>query len=115
MPVTPRQVRLSNFLPIIDSKNRRSTMWYSVSILMKSVSSEVAGGALLWEETIILVAAKDESDARVKGEKIRWTYDRVFKVFEINRGIIGDGTEVFSRFLRDSEVNSMSNPFDELP
>ncbi len=106
-------------------------MWYSVDILMKSSSSKVEGIPLLWEEVIIIVEAEGEADARTKaeniarldeveytsisGENIEWTYERILQVYEIRPSQIADGTEVFSRFLRDSEVKSLSMPFDELP
>jgi hypothetical protein len=39
-------------------------------------------------------------------------FDRVERIYAIEPESLADGTELFSRFLRDSEVASLLTPFE---
>jgi transcriptional antiterminator Rof (Rho-off) len=83
---------------------------------------------LLWEESIVLIEAESAEDASVKarmvakaaeteyvsaaGETISWKLDRIERLYEIGESLSA-GKEVFSRFLRNSEVESLLTPFPE--
>lgn len=101
-------------------------MYYSVNILFKSERCDAE--APLWEEQIILISALNETEAKEKAEiyameqqvdfdttgdvKIKWKYHQIERVFLIDDDL-EDGTELFSRFLRNSEVESLLTPFDD--
>lgn len=103
-------------------------MWYAASLLFKARRSNAAGQPGLWEESIRLVNASSADEARAKAEQLgriqrisyktqegelTWAFDRVERVHEIDARKLADGTEVFSRFLRDSEVASLLTPFED--
>ncbi|SRR5581483_810082 len=108
--------------------------WYTISLLLKSIHSPPSEREPLWEERIVLVEAQTDEEARQKGEKIgkeaeheygveykgskpgektKWTFMQVGRVCPIESESLSDGTELFSRFLRDSEVKSLLTPFDD--
>jgi hypothetical protein len=84
----------------------------------------------LWEEQILLVEAASESDAVVLAEELgrakehayfvdvperhqlHWSFERVDRVCAVD-GALETGCELFSRFLREREVQSLAEPFDE--
>ncbi len=85
-------------------------------------------GPNLWEEQLILITANDEEIARRKaaeignarnqeyvaanGVVVKWVFDRIERVHIIEAMELTEGTEVFSRFLRESEVKSLLTPFE---
>ena len=101
-------------------------MKYSVNLLYAGVRQD--GTIPLWEERIILVDAVDEEQAKNKatdfardqevgfcvesGDKVDWVFKKIERVFMID-GPISDGCELFSRFLREPEVDSILTPFDD--
>ena len=103
-------------------------MWFSASLLFFSehVGHSVANP--LWEEQIILLQGADEDAAKAKAELrgkaeeheyrnaenhlVRWRFERVERIFQIESETLAEGTEVFSRFLRDTDVKSLLTPFD---
>lgn len=102
-------------------------MWYAASLLFKS-SRSPAGAEPLWEESIRLIGADSESEARSKAERlgrsertsyaasggaVTWMFDRVARVCLIDADSLAEGTELFSRFLRNSEVESLLAPFND--
>ena len=103
-------------------------MWYAANLLFKSTHSQ-SGDDELWEESIRLVDAESEDMALKKaqiiganekvaylaqeGDKVTWEFVRVDRVFEISDEQLRNGAELFSRFLRKSEVESMLKPFDD--
>lgn len=78
-----------------------------------------------------LIQATTEAEARDLAERIgrsgarnyevedgtvSWTFEGIEQVFLILDAELRNGSEVFSRFLRDSEVKSLLTPFnDETP
>jgi hypothetical protein len=102
-------------------------MWYSASLLFKSTHVPSDARPPVWEESIRLVEAESEAVARTEAERIGraevvvyqansdlvlWTFERIERVYEIDNEELRSGTEIFSRFLRDSEVSSLLTPFD---
>jgi hypothetical protein len=103
--------------------------WFTASLLFKAEHSGVPNWKAIWEEQIVLFQALNDSDAKAKattygrshqheytndeGKLVRWSFQRIERVCEIDTTTLIDGTEVFSRFLRDSEVKSLSVPFED--
>ncbi len=107
-------------------------MYYSVSIFLKAIGKNGGPESIeLWEERVYLILATDETDAKAKGEKlgklgeheyrssedrtIRWVFDCVNSVCEVGDERPSDGAELFSRFLRSSDVQSLKTPFEGPP
>jgi hypothetical protein len=104
-------------------------MYFTASLLFKSVHTPSDHEAPVWEEQIILFEAEDASAAERKAavygkaheveyrnqadELVHWTFERIERVCEIQDDLLKDGTELFSRFLKDAEVKSLLTPFDD--
>jgi hypothetical protein len=104
-------------------------MWFGVSLLLRSTRPEESEEEALWEERIIVLQAADEADARQAAEQIgkaeeheyiaadgspvRWEFIQVERVCPILSDKVESGTEIFGRFLRASEVQSLLTPFKE--
>lgn len=102
-------------------------MWFSANLLFSSEHVGQVGVTPLWEERFILLECEDEEAARIKAEfrgkaeeheyrngdnhLVRWHFERVERIFLIENPKLEDGTELFSRFLRDSEARSLLTPF----
>lgn len=96
---------------------------FAVSVFMKSVSTARHEDDMLWEESIVIVDAGDEEEARRIGEQLgrkaeceyetatfdilRWQFACVDSVHEIDSDHICHGTEVFSRFFRAPDARSV--------
>src|SRR4051812_16845043 len=102
-------------------------MWYAVNLLYKSVHIPAESKPTVWEESIRIIQALSEAAARKEAEEIgrsaahnyevedgsvTWTFEGIERVFSIQDDELRSGSEVFSRFLRDSEVKSLLTPFD---
>ena|SRR5215471_12520398 len=103
-------------------------MWFSADLFFFARRPD--GSVELCEEQVLLVSASDEDEARRKGEemgiakehgytvatggRLEWKLHRVARVFELDPDAtaLQDGLEVFSRFLRESEVESLLTPFE---
>jgi hypothetical protein len=97
-------------------------MW-SVAVLFDAIHPQSAKipDDPLWEESIIVVDAWTEEEARKKaeafakkeevsyraisGEQVEWRFLGVIGSHEICDEVIKDGTEVFSRFLNEKPHN----------
>lgn len=104
-------------------------MWFSAAILLRSEAADRMPMDSHWEESIVLVKAETEDDAlmmataigqsrehsyRVEGGvQLRWLFDRVERIYLIESEDLQSGIELFSRFLRASEVKSLLTPFEE--
>lgn len=109
--------------------------WYTVSLLFRANCSSQSNSPALWEERLVLIEAPSAEDAEREGtilgrrgdheyevrgrstgeakEKLKWTFDRIERVFLVEDDRLGHGTELFSRYLRDSEIQSLLTPFDD--
>ncbi|MDR0716836.1 MAG: DUF4288 domain-containing protein [Azoarcus sp.] len=110
---------------IIDVKNKA----FAASLLFRGIRNNNPSEEDLWEESIVLISAEDEEDAAQKAEKIgrenetsykamdgsilAWKFVQIERLYEIMDSKITDGTEVFSRYLKNSEVESILSPFDD--
>jgi hypothetical protein len=102
--------------------------FYSASILSRSIRNNSVSSHDLWEESVILIRADTPEEAMEKatatgrsmgttyeaidGSMVTWEFFKVESVFEI-LDTIGEGAEIFSRFLRNSEVESLLTPFND--
>jgi Domain of unknown function (DUF4288) len=102
-------------------------MWYAASLLFESVHNGRSQPDALWEEKIVLLQAGSEEEARrqadqlgkteehsyasAEGDQVQWSYRGVERVCPIDAPTLERGTELFSRFLRASEVASLRAPF----
>lgn len=107
--------------------------WYTVNLLFKATPSVAHDAESLWEERIVLINADGEEEVKEiavrlgkqgehsypvknsKGEEniINWTFERIERIHYIEEDTLISGTELFTRFLRDSEVKSILTPFPD--
>ena len=102
-------------------------MWYAANLLFQSAHIPTESNPTLWEESVRLIQASSEAEARelavtigrsevqtyqVEDGLVIWKFDRVERIYAILDEELRSGSEVFSRFLRDSEVRSLLTPFD---
>ena len=101
---------------------------YTASLLYRSLRNGVFLPENLWEESVILVFAMSHEVAEAMAAEIgrsrelsyktsdaddlTWSFFKVERVFQVD-GLLESGTEVFSRHLRNAEVESLLTPFDE--
>lgn len=103
-------------------------MWFCVAAL--SVSDHPDGSVQsqerLWEEHFFLLVADNAGEARTKAENlarrgecvyeaanrstVSWEFKTVSAIYQLD-GAPVDGAEIFSRFLRESEAQSLLTPF----
>lgn len=104
-------------------------MWFTASLLLKAVHINHPVPDPIWEERIVLLEAPNEPAARALAEKLgkeaeheyytsraeddrlRWTFVNVGKLYPVEQDL-QSGTELFSRFLKDSEIKSMREPIE---
>jgi hypothetical protein len=107
----------------IASKNN----FYTASLLFRSVR-DGATVPELWEESLVFIRANSSEEALARAReigyarelaytaidksKVVWKFFKVERVFEVMDELI-DGAEIFSRHLRNSEVESLLTPFDD--
>ena len=103
-------------------------MWYAASLMFEGIHPGQVPEQSLWEESIRLFEATDEDAAKRmaesaaqknsvtfatdKGDSVEWKFVRIERIFEIGDEPVKSGSEVFSRFLRASEVASLFTPFE---
>ena len=108
-------------------------MWYTASLLFKGVHEDRPAITPIWEEVIVLLDAESESAAKGIAERVgkskehaysvshpdehllNWVFMQVEQVCSIDDDRLESGVELFSRFLRQSEVESLLTPFDDAP
>jgi hypothetical protein len=96
-------------------------MWFAVSLLF-SGSSIAKPGTVLWQESIKLIEADSEQAARmlaakhgksaehsydVEGAAFTWSFRSIQSVFHLEDFRLESGVEVFSRFLKRAEAQSL--------
>lgn len=107
--------------------------YFSVSLLFRSVHNGISTNTDLWEERIVLIEADTEDDARIEGlrigkseeheypvssnnskpdQTVKWTFLQIERVCAIECNTLVNGCEIFTRYLRTSEVESILTPFD---
>lgn len=110
-----------------DSKN--SGTWYCASLLFKAnYSDDNMNSCPLWEECMVAIFAESDTDATQQanelgkskehsyssnGVNIVWKFVQIERIYQIENQEIEHGTELFSRFLRDSEARSILTPFED--
>lgn len=102
--------------------------WFAASILFESAHTTAQADRAFWEESVVLVAAANEDEALLLAERIgrsrelsyagqgtdlvTWSFRRVERVFAIQADTLDVGVELFSRYLRAAEVDSLLKPFE---
>ena len=105
-------------------------MWFSANLLFQSAHEPgVMPGSenSVWEESVVLLEAESEQEAHllalrmgqerevsyknVYGEMVSWRFDSIQALCEIGLEHPSHGSEVFSRFLKTEEVESMKRGF----
>ena len=99
-------------------------MWYGVKLLFES-SIPHEDHRILQEESIRLIEANDESEARSKanilgtseqheyenpyGETVRWRFVSILEIQDLCEATVFDGMEVFS-FMKWNDANLVPTP-----
>ena len=101
-------------------------MWYSAALLFerRHPDAKTTSNRPLYEESIRIVEADCDEDARLKaeeigkraavdypaisGEKVEWRFVDVLDIHEILDASLSNGTEVFSRFLLEYPKKNQS-------
>jgi hypothetical protein len=102
-------------------------MWFCACVFKVAERDGRRDADSLWEEVFLLIEAENENSARSKAERlarhdaapyknesgnlVSWKFEKVDRISPISDGQLRNGTELFSRFLRDSEVRSLMTPF----
>jgi uncharacterized protein DUF4288 len=100
-------------------------MWFGASLLYRSSEPLDEQGTQLYEERLIILEAIDEGEAwkkahkrgllleeeytNAEGRRVTWTFERAVEIKEIIEDQLGDGVEVFSRFLCEDEVRNLTS------
>lgn len=105
-------------------------MWYSASLFFEGAHQVSPRVPSTWEEVIVLIEADDEAHAYQRADeagrsrereylvsdpvqhRLRWRFVKTERVQEIDGGIPINGVELFSRFLRREEAESLMLPFE---
>jgi hypothetical protein len=102
--------------------------WFTAALFFKGNDS-AGEDSVLWEERFVLLEADTEQEAMLKvqqygelgavsyqtatGGEFCWKFSHVGRIFSVQSDNLINGVEIFSRFLRPSEVASLSEPFPD--
>ncbi|UYZ84273.1 DUF4288 domain-containing protein [Entomomonas sp. E2T0] len=104
-------------------------IWFTVSLIYEmDINNQKITNDGSWEESILLIDALSSEDAIEKAillgkkkeieysnsynEHCQWRFIGVANCYQILDEEIGEGCEVFSRFLRPEEGKSLLTPFE---
>ncbi|RMW97815.1 DUF4288 domain-containing protein [Allofranklinella schreckenbergeri] len=103
--------------------------YYSASIFFRSSINGDSDNSNIWEEQIVLLQAASEEQAlklaeryaveqessykNVEGHTVAWAFFTIERLIRIDDFNFSGVTEVFSRFLKYGEVQSLLQPFDD--
>jgi hypothetical protein len=101
---------------------------FTVPVFFRSLRNGQSLPANIWEESLYLIRAQAAADAVVKaeaiaqsrrleystsdGERLIWEFFKAGPAYEVFEGL-NDGSEIFSRHLRNSEAESLLTPFED--
>lgn len=104
-------------------------MWYSVKLLFKSIVDDEENIPPLCEESIRLVQANNEEEARNKSEQlgrdeeheyknelnqaVSWRFIKIMEVQDLCEPSIYDGIEVYSRLFRQTGTEAEPDHADD--
>jgi hypothetical protein len=104
-------------------------MWHTVAVYLQGARDGQRPEEDIWEERIVLIDAEDASKAAklarelteadsldvltISGHTLRWRFSHVGQVCALDEGELRSGTELWSRFLKDSEARSLMRPFED--
>ena len=115
-------------------KKEISMPWFVANLLFRAIHNGMISDNDIWEERIILIDADTEQDAikecikigkseeheyPVKADKsgkdeiVKWSFIQIERICLIEGSAFVNGLEVFTRYLRNSEVKSLLTPFEE--
>lgn len=116
-------------MPAITDRNDNEEGWYAVSCIWRAIRDDAPAPDDLCEEIILLVHARDPNEAATQactlserermqytaadGHQVSWAPLCVLGVHEIEKGELKSGAELFCRFMRLSEVESLQKRFEE--
>ncbi|MEO6847632.1 MAG: DUF4288 domain-containing protein [Chthoniobacterales bacterium] len=103
-------------------------MWFVGNIFFRSAHEDPCDDGL-WEERFVLLECETQAEAMkwaikigkdeehsymaATGKNVKWIFDSVNRVYPIEGDHLTHGAELFSRFLRKSEIKSLKTPFEE--
>jgi hypothetical protein len=98
-------------------------MWFSANILLRCDIGGETSNDCLWQENIVLCLANSLEDAgkkareaaysleneyrSINGELVRWCFDGILNIYQLEDDVIKDNCVVFSRHLTKDEVLSL--------
>ncbi len=104
-------------------------MWFTANLLFEGVHPGQPRSENLWEERIVLFNAPTEDEARHQAESlgkaeehcyvaatnepVQWRFRQIERLTAIESDVLQSGTELCSRFLRASEVQSLQSGIHE--
>ena len=104
-------------------------MVFSISVLLKHDLPLENEDETIWEEDIILCYADCIEEAKSKaeivarnleveykslsGEIVKWVYDSILSIYQLEENSVSDGSILFARHLRNREVCSLKEKFSD--